>query len=187
MYRRSLKLIFLLGLAALAAGPLRAKVFLSTDEALRLAFPGCSVERRTVFLTPAQQDRIRQLAKGEIKSALVNPYHATCDGKDGGTAYFDAHVVRTLPETLMVVIDPQGKVRRVEVLAFAEPEDYLPPGRWYGQFAGQGLGDDLALGRHIRTVTGASLTARATTEAVRRVLAIHQVISSPDAAPKGKP
>ena len=182
MHPRSLKLILSLALAALAAGPLGAKVFLSVDEALRLAFPGCAVERRTVFLTPAQKTRIEQLSKGEVKSALVNPYHATCDGKDGGTAYFDSHVVRTLPETLMVVIDPQGRVRRVEVLAFAEPEDYLPPARWYGQFAGQGLGDDLALGRHIRNVTGASLTARATTEAVRRVLALHQVLSSPAAA-----
>lgn len=178
MSRRNLKLVFLLGLAALAAGPLRAKVFLTTDEALRLAFPGCAVERRTVFLTPAQKAQVQQLAKGEVKSALVNPYHATCGGKDGGTAYFDAHVVRTLPETLMVVIDPQGKVRRLEVLSFAEPEDYLPPARWYGQFAGQGLGDDLALGRHIRNVTGASLTARATTEAVRRVLALHQVLAA---------
>jgi len=186
MHRRSLKLVFLLGLAALAAGPLRAKVFLTVDEALRLAFPGCAVERRTVFLTPAQKTRTGELAKEEVKSALVNPYHATCDGKDGGTAYFDSHVVRTLPETLMVVIDPQGKVKRIEVLSFAEPEDYLPPNRWYGQFAGQGLGDDLALGRHIRNVTGASLTARATTEAVRRVLALHQVISS-QAPAGGKP
>ena len=94
--------------------------------------------------------------------------------------------MRTLPETLMVVVDPQGKVGRVEVLAFAEPEDYLPPGAWYGQFRGQGLGDELALGHHIRAVTGASLTARATTEAVRRVLAVHQVISSRKRRP-GKP
>jgi hypothetical protein len=174
MRRRSLPLILLVGLAA--AGPLRAKVFLTVDEALRLVFRDCSVERQTVFLTAEQRARVRQLAGGEIKSALVNPYHATRDGKDAGTAYFDAHVVRTLPETLMVVIDPQGKVARVEVLAFAEPEDYLPPGRWYGQFVGQGLSDDLALGHHIRSVTGASLTARATTEAVRRVLALHQVL-----------
>jgi hypothetical protein len=76
----------------------------------------------------------------------------------------------------MVVVDPQGKVSRVEVLAFAEPEDYLPPGRWYGQFPGNGLSDELALGHRIRGVTGASLTARATTDAVRRVLAIHQAL-----------
>ncbi|HEY4594500.1 MAG TPA: FMN-binding protein, partial [Thermoanaerobaculia bacterium] len=118
--------------------------------------------------------------------ALVSYYTAVRGGQPAGTAYFDTHKVRTLPETLMIVVDPQGKVSRVEVLSFAEPEDYLPPNRWYGQFAGQGLGDDLALGRHIRNVTGASLTARATTEAVRRVLALHQVISS-QAPAGGKP
>jgi hypothetical protein len=176
MQRQNLRWILLVGLAAVAAGPVAAKVFLTVDEALHLAFRGCSVERQTVFLTAEQLARARQLAGSEIKSALLNPYHATCAGKDGGTAYFDSHVVRTLPETLMVVVDPQGRVARVEVLAFAEPEDYLPPGRWYGQFLGNGLSNELALGRRIRGVTGASLTARATTEAVRRVLAIHQVL-----------
>lgn len=165
------------GLAAVAAGPVAAKVFLSVDEALHLAFRDCAIERQTVFLTAAQRARAQQLAGGEIKSALVNPYRASRDGKPAGTAYFDTHIVRTLPETLMVVIDPQGKVARIEVLAFAEPEDYLPPGRWYGQFMGQGLSGELALGRHIRGVTGASLTARATTDAVRRVLALHQAIT----------
>jgi len=176
MQRRNLRRILFLGLAAVAAGPVAAKVFLTADEALHLVFQSCKVERRTVFLTPEQLARARQLAAGEIKSALVNPYRATCDGKDAGTAYFDAHVVRTLPETLMVVVDPQGRVSRVEVLSFAEPEDYLPPGRWYGQFPGNALSDELALGHRIRGVTGASLTARATTDAVRRVLAIHQVL-----------
>jgi electron transport complex protein RnfG len=176
MRRQNLTPILFVGLAALVAGPLPAKVFLTVDEALRLAFQGCAVERQTVFLTADQQARARQLAGSEIKSGLVNPYHATRDGKDAGTAYFDTHVVRTLSETLMIVVDPQGKVARVEVLAFAEPADYLPPGRWYGQFLGQGLGDELALGHHIRSVTGASLTARATTEAVRRILALHQVL-----------
>ncbi|HEX4962575.1 MAG TPA: FMN-binding protein [Thermoanaerobaculia bacterium] len=175
MSRKILLLLFT-GLAAFAAGPVSAKVFLSVNEALRLVFGDAKVEHQTVFLTTGQRAQAQKLAGGEIKSALVNPYRATRDGKEVGTAYFDSHVVRTLPETLMVVVDPQGKVSRVEVLAFAEPEDYLPPGRWYGQFLGNGLSDELALGRRIRSVTGASLTARATTEAVRRVLAIHQVL-----------
>jgi hypothetical protein len=176
MGRRILLLILVTGLAAFTAGPVSAKVFLSVEEALRLAFRDAAVERQTIFLTAEQRARAQKLAGGEIKSALVNPYRATRDGKEVGTAYFDAHVVRTLPETLMVVVDPQGKVSRVEVLSFAEPEDYLPPGRWYGQFVGNGLSDELALGHRIRGVTGASLTARATTDAVRRVLAIHQVL-----------
>jgi hypothetical protein len=183
MRSQNLQRILLIGLAVLAASPLGAKVFLSADEALRLVFGDAAVEHHTVFLTAGQRAEARKLAGSEISSGLATPYHATRNGKEAGTAYFDTHVVRTLPETLMVVVDPQGKVTRVEVLAFAEPEDYLPPGAWYGQFLGQGLGADLALGHRIRSVTGASLTARATTEAVRRVLALHQVLRGAVAKP----
>lgn len=161
----------------LAGGPAAsAKVFLTTDEALRLAFPGSRVERRTSFLTAAQLARAEALAGVEIPSKLIHAYLATSEGRAAGTAYFDTHRVRTLPETVMVVLDPAGKVRRVEVLAFGEPPDYLPRGGWYGQFAGKELGAGLSLKRDIRPITGATLTARATTGAVRRVLAIHQVL-----------
>ena len=40
-----------------------AKVFLTQSEALHLAFPdGVSVERRTAFLTAAQQQETKKLA-----------------------------------------------------------------------------------------------------------------------------
>lgn len=169
-----------LGLALLggaAARPAAAKVFLSVEEALRLAFPGCEVARRTAYLTPEQLRRARELAGAEVPSALVTSYAATRGGQPAGTAYFDTHRVRTLPETLMVVVDPQGKVARVEVISFREPEEYLPRGAWYEQFQGEALDRDLQLKRDIHPVTGATLTARATTNAVRRVLALHRVIS----------
>lgn len=146
------------------------------DEALKLAFPGCEVVRRTAYLTPEQLRRARELARTEVPSALVNSYAATRAGQLAGTAYFDTHRVRTLPETLMIVIDPQGKVARIEIVSFREPEEYLPRGVWYEQFRGKALGPDLQLKRDIRPVTGATLTARATTDAVRRVLAIHKVV-----------
>jgi hypothetical protein len=152
-------------------------VFITVDEALRLAFPGCEVARRTAFLRPEQVRRARELARVEVPSALVTYYAATCGGESGGTAFFDTHRVRTLPETLMIVVDPQSRVRRLEVISFREPEEYLPPGRWHGQFLGRSLNPDLQLKRDIRPVTGATLTARATTDAVRRVLALHRVIA----------
>ncbi|HEV2853012.1 MAG TPA: FMN-binding protein [Thermoanaerobaculia bacterium] len=168
-----------LALAALllAAAPAAAKVFVTVDEALKLAFPGCEVERRTAFLKPEQVQRARGLAGAEVPAALVNYYVARRGGQPAGTAYFDTHRVRTLPETLMIVVDPQGKVGRIEVISFREPEEYMPRGAWYQQFLGRGLDADLQLKRGIHPVTGATLTARATTDAVRRVLALHQVIS----------
>jgi Na+-translocating ferredoxin:NAD+ oxidoreductase RnfG subunit len=171
--RRALGALLLL---ALAAAPVAAKVFLSVNEALKLAFPDCQVERKTAYLTAEQVRRVRELSGVEVPSALVNYHVARRNGQPAGTAYFDTHRVRTLPETLMVVVDPRGRVARIEVITFREPEEYLPRGIWYEQFRGRGLDRELRLKQKIHPVTGATLTARATTDAVRRVLAMHQVI-----------
>lgn len=164
-------------LAFAVAPPAGARVLLTQEEALTLAFPGCTVARETVYLTAAQEEEIARLAGEHAPAAVVYAYRATCAGRPGGTAYFDTHRVRTLPETLMVVVGAAGEVVRIEVLAFREPPDYLPRDAWYEQFTGRALDGEMALKRSIRPVTGATLTARATTEAVRRVLAIHQVVS----------
>ena len=159
------------------ASPGLAKVFLTQEEALKLAFPGATVERRSVFLTETEVSEVAHLSGGPRPSALAVAYVATKDGRPTGTAYFDTHVVRTLAETLMVVVSPAGSIARIEILSFSEPEEYLPREHWYAQFPGKALDDELSIKRGIRPVSGATLTARATTEAARRVLALHQVVA----------
>ncbi|MDF1562866.1 MAG: FMN-binding protein [Deltaproteobacteria bacterium] len=169
-------LALLLASGLLWASPASAGVRLEGDEALALAFPGCEIERRTVFLSKVQKEAAEKLAGAKIESALVHPYLATCEGKPGGAAYFDVHRVRTLPERVMVAVDAGGKILRIEVLSFDEPPDYLPRRGWYGQFEAKRLEDDLSLEGAIRPVAGATLTAEATSKAARRVLALHRVI-----------
>ncbi len=163
----------------LAAAAATGKVFLTPDEALRLAFPGAAIERHTAYLTAAQQKAEQKLSGDEdLPSALATYYTGTKDGRLVGTAYFDTHTVRTMPETIMVVVDPKGAIARIEVLSFSEPEEYLPKAHWYEQFQGKPLDDELSMKRGIRAVTGATLTARATTDAARRVLALHGVLQA---------
>lgn len=161
----------------LAGGCAHAAVFLTQDKALELAFgAGAAVERQTAFLTQAQVERARALAGAgiEIASALVTRYVGRdASGHVVGTAYFDTHRVRTLQETLMVVVDPSGRVARVEILAFGEPPEYLPKRGWLDRFTGRLLDDDLSVKRGIRGITGATLSSQAATDAVRRVLALH--------------
>jgi electron transport complex protein RnfG len=172
-------------LAASAAAPRTpsgsGKVFLTLDEALQLAFGEAHIERSTVYLTDAQFERARELAGSELPARIVHPYVARKDGALQGSAYVETHRVRTLRETLLIVVDPQGRVRRIELLAFGEPLEYIPRGPWYAQFIGRTLDDELNLRRGIRGVTGATLTASATTHAVRRALALHTVLQ--DAKP----
>jgi len=176
-------------LVVLALGAVEAteaKVFLTQERALRLAFGEAAVERQAKFLTEPQVARARELAGVEIPSALVTRYVATADGRLVGTAYFDTHVVRTLPETVLIVVGPDDRIVRIEILAFGEPEDYLPRARWLEQFPGRALDRDLALKRGVHGITGATLSAQAVTDATRRVLAIHRLLGEP-AAPGTTP
>lgn len=172
----------LLGVSV-AADAASARALLTVDEALTLAFPGAQIERGTIFLMPPQLDRAERLTGQKPGSAIVHPYVARKDGAVIGTAYFDVHVVRTLAETVMVAIDPEGRIGRIEVLSFDEPPEYLPRAGWYRQFEGRKLDAELELRRAIRPVAGATLTARATTDAARRVLALHRVVTEAASAP----
>ena len=150
-----------------------AKSFLTQEEALRLALPkGAVVTRKTAFLSEADRAEVARRTEGAPPPGLVAYYVAAVDGKDAGTAYFDTHVVRTEPETLLVLVDPRGAIARIEILSFSEPEEYLPRANWYGQFSGKTLTDELSEKRGVRAVTGATITVRVTVEAARRVLAL---------------
>lgn len=164
------------GLSPLAAS---AQVLLTQEEALALAFPdGATVERRTAYLTDEQLARARSLAGDgvPVEHGVLTYYVGRVGGEPVGVAYFDAHRVRTLPEVLMVVVGPGGEVDAVEVLRFAEPPDYLAPRGWLDQFLRRKLDSGLSVKGDIATITGATLTSRAVTDAVRRVLALHRVL-----------
>ena len=173
---RTLPGVAILLLTVLTA-PVGAATLITVDEALAAAFPEATVERESLFLTEEQVAEVLERSGGDEQSGLVSRYLARRDGAVVGYAYLDTHRVRTLPETLLVVVAPDATVRRVEVVTFREPTDYLPPRGWYEQLEGRPLDDELQLKRGIRPITGATLTARATTEAVRRILAVHAVTS----------
>jgi hypothetical protein len=164
-----------------AVAPAGARVLVTVEEALRLAFPDCRVERETIFLTEAEMAAAGDLSGETVARALAVRYVARREGRLAGTAYFDVHRVRTLEETVLVVVRPDGTVGRVEVVSFDEPMDYLPRDGWYRQFDGKPLDGDLRLDRAIRSVSGATLTAVATTAATRRMLAVHLLIERREA------
>jgi hypothetical protein len=166
-------------LPAIGGGGRAAAQEMTQEQALRLAFPqGARVERRTAYLDESHLERARALAgrEAEVESTVVSYYVGFDGDRPLAAAYFDAHRVRTLPEVLIIVVDPEGRLRRVQLVRFAEPPEYAPPVRWLGQFLDRVLNDDLSERRGIAGITGATLTTRAVTRAARRVLAVHAVI-----------
>jgi len=177
---RGLAMAVLVGLGlpiAMLARSAGATVFLAKDEALALAFPGAErIEERVFILTDAQKAEVERQARAPLESQLWTIHVGWKGAEVLGYAVIDSHVVRTMPETFMVVIDPKGTLRRVDVLAFHEPPEYLPTARWIEQFPGRGLDDDLKLGAGVQGITGATLSAQAMTAGVRRALALFTVL-----------
>ena len=164
------------GVSAAAAPAAGAQSTITREEALAAVYPGASVRAEQVFLTAEQQRRAAAAGGVTIPSALVARYTATANGRVVGRAYVDTHVVRTKKESLLISLDANGRVKRVDVTAFLEPPEYQAPEAWSKQYNGRALDDDLRMHRAIRPIAGATLTAKAATDAVRRVLAIDQVL-----------
>lgn len=179
--RPSRRASLLVALAALLPGAAGGAVFETQDQALARVFPPpARVVRTTSYLSSEQVEAARKAAQAPVDSAIVTRYAAFApDGAHVGTAYFDSHVVRTATEVLLVVVSPGGSVRSVDVLAFGEPQDYLPRGGWLKRVEGKRQEDGLFVGRALAHVTGATLTTHSISAALRRVLAVHTLLGEP--------
>ena len=173
------RLAFLLGVLAAALVPTlgSAKVFVSQNQALREAFPDATrIERDTKVLVGSDFERIKALTKDDRPAKVIVLHTAWRDDTILGYAHIDVHNVRTKPEAFMIVLTPDGIVRSVRVLAFHEPLDYLPTDRWYAQFEGKTREDRMRVGGDIHGVVGATLSAQAASDGVRRMLAYFEVL-----------
>jgi electron transport complex protein RnfG len=174
--KRCLSIASISAAACLFASVVTSTVILTETEALERAFPGATFEREMLYLDESQIERIQKLARSRLPSAIVTSFLARKDGELVGRAYLDTHTVRTMPETVLTAVGPDGAVKAAFVLQFAEPSDYLPREKWLETFDGKPLDNELSPGRGVRRVTGATLTVQALTASVRRSLAIDRVV-----------
>ena len=76
------------------------------------------------------------------------------------------------PITFLVAIDPQDRLKDVDILVYREPYGgevaYEP---WRRQFRGKTTADSLRVGKEIRSISGATISVHAVTLGVKRLLA----------------
>jgi transcriptional regulator of nitric oxide reductase len=177
MPRLSFLVPWVLAAAALLPATGAAKVFYARDEMRELAFPGATrLQARDLFPTADQRRAIEKQAQSRLESDMLTAYAGYSGDELLGYAFLDTHVVRTLPETFLVVVSPRGEIAALHVMAFYEPLEYLPGERWLKQYERKELDAELRIGRGIAAITGATLSAEAVNGAVRRALAIYHVM-----------
>ncbi len=158
-----------LAAAATAAAAAPAEGAPAKDEAVvRGLFPGAErVQARDVLLSDELVTRIERLARARVKERLVTFYTASKGGAPLGYAVIHSHVVRTKRETFAIAFEPDGRIRKITILAFLEPPEYRPSDRWLAQLEGKGPKDRLAVGDDLAPISGATLSARGIAEESR--------------------
>lgn len=170
----SFVLLFLCGTLACTVD---AEVFFSKEEALKLAFSDITdITSKSFILTNEQVTTAEARAKTKIESKLFTFYIGRKDAAIVRYAAIDTHLVRSMPETFMVVLSPQGVIEKTVVLAFHEPPEYKAPEAWLDQFRAEKLSSDLWPGHKIAGIAGSTLTVRALTGGVRKVLALFEIL-----------
>lgn len=176
-----MKLIFFLlsVLSSFMSTPGHSTVFYSKNEAMELAF-GKGAEVATLSLFPEEQQtaQIQQLAKAKLDSGLFTFYVGKEQGKITGYAAIETSTVRTKPETLMIVLTPEGGLRHVVTLAFHEPPEYQPPEQWFQKLEGRPL-TDMDFNKGVDGISGATLSTRSALTAIRKVMAFYEVMVKP--------
>ena len=172
----------LLGLLTFAVGAEEEEyveqMFLTKKEALKVAFPGVKkVKKKKVWLTDTQTAAIQKILGDQIKynERRVTHYIGLNDaGQPVGAMTIGNEIGRSYPITFMVVINPNGTVKDVEIMVYREPHGWeVRFESFMSQFFGRDGGDPFD---NINNITGATLSVRSMTKGVKKAVAEFQVI-----------
>lgn len=150
------------------------EIYLSSEQALAKVFPGADrLEKETVRLSPEQKARVeRRLGWRLAEDAYV--VHRGFRGEEPlGYAVITEEIGKYKPITFVVQASPDFRAERVEVLVYREPRGgEVRKARFLRQFRGKKAESPLRINRDIINITGATLSVRAMSAGVKRVLCV---------------
>lgn len=159
-----LSIFFLMTWATLWAGVIK-----QPEYAISQLYPKASVDKKRALLTGAEASRIEHMAKQRLASKIIT-YYEIKKGHKTRYAVLLTTKVRSKTMTALVFIE-EGKLSRIEMVAFYEPAEYLPSHRWMTGLEGKSSSYTLQPRRDIPTITGATLSANAVARTARLALA----------------
>ena len=171
---RSLHWIPLAPIAALstAIAPAHAVQYATADEAARRAFPEATAFKdRELQLTREEMQALPSEAGIKASAVRFRALTALQGDKSIGIVVVDAVIGKFDLIDYAVGLDPSGKLRSVEILAYRESHGYevrLPA--WRKQFVGKDKRDTLRVGEDIGNISGATMSATHVTDGVRRIV-----------------
>jgi Na+-translocating ferredoxin:NAD+ oxidoreductase RnfG subunit len=158
------------------ASPLCAAQYLTVEQAQRLAFPAATqfVAAHVVY-RPSDVAAIEKLSGQKVRTRGEQVWRAQAGSKFLGFFIVDYVIGKHLVIDYAVALDPDGRIRQVELLEYRESYGgEIANPDWLAQFAGKTSRDPIEINKDIRNISGATLSSRHVTEGVKRVLAIYE-------------
>jgi Na+-translocating ferredoxin:NAD+ oxidoreductase RnfG subunit len=150
--------------------------YMTVEEAQRMAFPAATqfVEAHVIF-RPTDVAAIERLSGLKVRSRGQQVWRAQADGRLLGFFIVDYVIGKHLLIDYSVALDPEGRVKGVEILEYRESYgSEITSHTWLHQFVGKTGRDPIAIDKDIRNISGATLSSQHVTEGVKRILAFFE-------------
>ena len=175
-----MKLAAALLAAALPAAAARAdQIYLREPDAARASFgDGVRFERSTLELSAAELSDLSRRIGRKVDVARY-PYLAVTSGSGQllGWVFVLDVVGQSLPITFAVAVKTDGRVQDVQVMVYREPHgSEIRERRFRAQFAGKSADQPLLVGKDIDAITGATISSHSAAYAVRKGLAVAELL-----------
>lgn len=157
--------------------PVQAVQYLTIGAAQKLAFPSATrfVEAHVVYRS-ADIEAIQRLSGQPVRTRGEQVWKALSGERLIGFFILDYVIGKHLVIDYSVSLEPDGRVRRVDVLEYRESYGgEIRNASWLAQFIDKRSGSTLEVNKDIRNISGATLSCRHVTEGVKRLLALYEV------------
>ncbi|OIP64882.1 MAG: hypothetical protein AUK29_03655 [Nitrospirae bacterium CG2_30_53_67] len=181
----SFSTLFTLVLGCTLVSEGRAEVYLTQEQALKIAFPKAEeIETVTLSLDRELKIRIEKRAQTPVRFSEIPVYIGRTQGQPIGYAMIHDVKGKARPITYMVVINPQGRAARVEILAYRESHGYeVRYPSFLKQFFGKSLADPIRNHQDILNISGATISCRAIADGVRLLLGVWEEFYGKEVVP----
>lgn len=158
------------------AQPVHAIEYLTVLDAQKQAFPVATqfTEAHVVF-RPSDIAAIEKLSGQKVRSRGQQIWKAQAGEQFLGFFIVDYVIGKHLVIDYAVALEPDGRVRRVEILHYRESYGgEIANPDWLAQFKGKTDRDPVEVDKDVRNISGATLSSRHVTEGIKRVLAVYE-------------
>lgn len=153
--------------AALSKG-----VYLTGPDFIAETFDTSTPQAKSLWLTPQIKDAAKDIMGRRIRGIRVRYWQL-----EDKTAWIMEEIGKELPITIGIVVT-KGHVEQLKILAFRESRGWeVRYPAFTAQYQNVKITPDHKLDQHIDGITGATLSVRAVTKAVKLALFYHQQVT----------